>query len=62
MSSTTNFLYLLEDQLKKLDQDEIIGIFDQAKARHPELQEAMVNVNIDIYEIFHENLFLISSV
>jgi hypothetical protein len=41
-----------EENPKRLDQDEIIGILDQAKA--PELHEAMVHANIDIFEISHE--------
>jgi hypothetical protein len=47
--------YLLcfpEENTKQLDQDEIIEILDQAKA--PELHEAMVNANIDIFEMTHE--------
>jgi hypothetical protein len=37
-----------------LDQDEIIQILDQAKARDPEWHEAMVNANIDIFEMSDE--------
>jgi hypothetical protein len=47
--------YLLnfpEENPKQLDQDEFIEILDQAKA--PEWHEAMVNVNIDIFEFFYE--------
>jgi hypothetical protein len=33
---------------------EIIEILDQAKAMDPELHEAMVNVNIDIFEMSYE--------
>jgi hypothetical protein len=45
-------LYFPEENPKQLDQDEIIEILDQAKA--PEWHEAMVNVNIDIFEMSHE--------
>jgi hypothetical protein len=44
-------LYFPEDNPKQLDQDEIIGILDQAKARDPEWHEAMVNAKIDIFEM-----------
>jgi hypothetical protein len=44
-------LYFLEKNTKKLDQDEIIEILDQAKA--PEWH-AMVNANIDIFEMPYE--------
>jgi hypothetical protein len=42
-------LYFPEENSKQLDQDEIIEILDQAKAH--EWHEAMVNANIDIFEI-----------
>jgi hypothetical protein len=45
-------LYFPEEKPKQLDQDEIIEILDQAKA--PEWHEAMVNANIDIFEMFYE--------
>jgi hypothetical protein len=45
-------LYFPEENPKQLDQDEIIEILDQAKA--PECHEAMVNANIDIFEISNE--------
>jgi hypothetical protein len=45
-------LYFPEDNPKQLDQDEIIEILDQAKA--PEWYEAMVNANIDIFEMSYE--------
>jgi hypothetical protein len=41
-----------EEYRKQLDQDEIIEILDQAKA--PEWHEAMVNANIDIFEMSYE--------
>jgi hypothetical protein len=41
-------LYLPEENLKQLDQDEIIEILDQAKAGYPEWHEAMVYANINI--------------
>jgi hypothetical protein len=50
MTSTPTF-YFPEENPKQLDQDEIIEILDQAKAMDPEWHEAMVNVNIDIFEI-----------
>jgi hypothetical protein len=45
-------LYFLEENSKQLDQDNIIEILDQAKA--PEWHEAMVNANIDIFEMSYE--------
>jgi hypothetical protein len=39
---------------KQLDQDEIIEIFDQTKVRDPERHEAMINDNIDIFEMSYE--------
>jgi hypothetical protein len=45
-------LYFPEENPKQLDQDEIIEILDQAKA--PEWHEAMVNANIDIFEMTDE--------
>jgi hypothetical protein len=45
-------LYFPEENPKQLDQDEIIEILDQAKA--PEWHEAMVNANIDIFEMTYE--------
>jgi hypothetical protein len=47
-------LYFPEENPKQLDQDEIIEILDQAKAVDPEWYEAMVNANIDIFEISYE--------
>jgi hypothetical protein len=44
-------LYFPEENPKQLDQDEIIEILDQAKAWDPEWHEAMVNANIDIFEM-----------
>jgi hypothetical protein len=43
-----------EENPKQLDQDEIIEILGQAKAWNPEWHEAMVNANIDIFEILCE--------
>jgi hypothetical protein len=46
--------YLLnfpEEIPKQFDQDEIIEILDQAKAGDPEWHEAMVNANIDVFEL-----------
>jgi hypothetical protein len=45
-------LYFPKENPKQLDQDEIIEILDQAKA--PEWHEAMVNANIDIFEMTYE--------
>jgi hypothetical protein len=47
-------LYFPVDNLKQLDQDEIIEILDQAKAMDPEWHEAMVNANIEIFEMTYE--------
>jgi hypothetical protein len=47
-------LYFTEENPKQLDQDEIIEILDQAKAVAPEWHEAMVNANIDIFEMTYE--------
>jgi hypothetical protein len=45
-------MYFPEEKPKQLDQDEIIEILDQSKA--PEWHEAMVNANIDIFEMSYE--------
>jgi hypothetical protein len=45
-------LYFPEENPKQLDQDEIIEILDQAKA--PDWYIAMVNANIDIFEMNYE--------
>jgi hypothetical protein len=45
-------LYFPEESPKQLDQDEIIEILDQVKA--PEWHEAMLNANIDIFEMSYE--------
>jgi hypothetical protein len=47
-------LYFPEEIPKKLDQDEIIEILDQAKAMDPEWHEAMVDANIDIFEMSYD--------
>jgi hypothetical protein len=47
-------MYFPEENPKQLDQDEIIEILYQAKARYPEWHEAMVNANIDIFEMTYE--------
>jgi hypothetical protein len=47
-------LYFPEENLKQLDQDEIIEILDQAKTMDPEWHEIMVNANIDIFEMSYE--------
>jgi hypothetical protein len=45
-------LYFPEENSKQLDQNEIIEILDQGKA--PTWHEAMVNANIDIFEMIYE--------
>jgi hypothetical protein len=45
-------LYFPEEKSVHLDQDEIIEILGQAKA--PEWHEAMMNANIDIFEMSYE--------
>jgi hypothetical protein len=45
-------LYFPEENSKQLDEDENIEILDQAEAS--DWHEAMVNANIDIFEIFYE--------
>jgi hypothetical protein len=47
-------LYFPEENSKNLDQDEIIEIIDQVKALDPVWHQAMVNANIDIFEMSHE--------
>jgi hypothetical protein len=49
-----NTSLLSEENPNQLDQDEIIEILDQAKAWNPEWNEAIVNVNIDIFEMSYE--------
>jgi hypothetical protein len=46
--------YFPEEKPKQLDQDEISEILDEAKTRNPEWHEAMVNANIDIFEMTYE--------
>jgi hypothetical protein len=52
MNSTVTCCIFPKKPPKQLDQDEIIGILDQAKA--PEWHEAMINANIDIFEMTYE--------
>jgi hypothetical protein len=47
-------LYFPEEKPKQLDQYEIIEILDQGKVEAPEWHEAMVNANIEIFEMSHE--------
>jgi hypothetical protein len=47
-------LYFPEENPKQLYQDEIIELFDQANACDSEWHEAMVNANIDIFEMSYE--------
>jgi hypothetical protein len=47
-------LYFPEENAKQLDQDEIIEILGQAKARDPEWHEMIVNAIIDIFEMSYE--------
>jgi hypothetical protein len=46
--------YFPKENPKQLDQDEIIEILDQAKAVDPEWHEAILNANIDIFEMSYE--------
>jgi hypothetical protein len=52
MTFNRYLLYFPEENPKQLDQDEIIEILDQAKA--PECHGAMVNANINIFEMSYE--------
>jgi hypothetical protein len=47
-------LYFPEENPKQLDQDEIIQILDLGKSVEPEWHKAMVNANIDIFEISYQ--------
>jgi hypothetical protein len=47
-------LYFPEENHKQLDQDKIIEILYQANDIDSEWHEAMVNANIDIFEMSHE--------
>jgi hypothetical protein len=47
-------LYFPVENPKQLDQDEIIEILDQAKTLRPEWHEAIVNANIDTFEMSYE--------
>jgi hypothetical protein len=47
-------MYFPEENPKQLDKDEIIDILDQAKARNPELHDAIVNESIEIFEMSYE--------
>jgi hypothetical protein len=55
-------LYVPEENPKISNQDEIIEILNQAKARNPEWHEAMVNSNIKFLRCLMNKLFLISSI
>jgi hypothetical protein len=55
-------MYFPEENPKQFDQDEIIEILDQAKARDPEWHETMVNANITFLICLMKNLCLISSI
>jgi hypothetical protein len=52
MTSTATFS--LDNLPKQLDQDEVNEILDQAKVGNCEWHEAMVNANIEIFEIFYQ--------
>jgi hypothetical protein len=54
MTSTFTCCFFPEENPKQLYQDEIIEILDQAEAVDPEWHEAMVNTNIDIFEMSYE--------
>jgi hypothetical protein len=47
-------LYFPEEKPKDLDQDKILEILDQAKAEDCDWNEAMVNANIEIFEMSYE--------
>jgi hypothetical protein len=47
-------LYFPEENPKQSDQDKIIEILDQAKTMDLEWHEAMVNTNIEIFDMSHE--------
>jgi hypothetical protein len=49
-----SLLYFPQEDPKQLDQDEIIEILDQAKAWNPKWYQAVVNANIDIFEMSYE--------
>jgi hypothetical protein len=46
--------YLLHFPEEKPKQDEIIEILDQGNPRYPEWHEAMVNANIDVFQMSYE--------
>jgi hypothetical protein len=49
------FLLLFpEENPKQLDQDEMIEILDLTKDMDPEWHEALVNTNVDIFEMSYE--------
>jgi hypothetical protein len=48
-------LYFTEENPKQLDQYEILEILDQAKA--PEWHEAIINSNIEIFEMSYKESF-----
>jgi hypothetical protein len=54
-----HYFFYFKENPKKLDQDEIIEILDQAKTT--EWHEAMVNAKIEILKCLMKNQFLISS-
>jgi hypothetical protein len=54
MTSTVTYCIFPKKTPTKLDQDEIIEILDQAKARDAEWHEAMVYANIDTFENSYE--------
>jgi hypothetical protein len=55
-------LYFSEESPKQLDQDEIIQILDQVKAKGPEWHEEMVNSIMTFLKCLMKNLCLISSI
>jgi hypothetical protein len=44
-------LYFPEENSKQLDKDEVIEILDQTKASYPEWHEAVVDTNIDNFQM-----------
>jgi hypothetical protein len=57
------YLFVFSSRIpKQLCQDEIIEFLDQAKTRDPEWHETMLNANIDIFEMSHEESLLSSNI
>jgi hypothetical protein len=54
VTATVTCCIFLNRNLKQLDQDEIIEILNHTNSMDPEWYEAMVNANIDIFEMSYE--------